>query len=97
MILLWDTAFQQIIQIQWTNWTTYQKYYPDSVTWWEWYVKQMLLRSFTREGTGRRRERRTLKNLHYESIYDILDAPMDPGRKVITLKRLKAQITRLHH
>jgi len=73
------------------------KYYTDSVTWWERYVKEILRRSFTREGTERRRERRTVETFYYASIYDILDAPIDPGRKAITIKRLKTQITRLHH
>ena len=87
-MLLRDPAFQQVIQTQWKNWTTHQQYYPDSVAWLERYVNQILKRSFTREGTERRCERRTLENFYYASIYDILDAPMDPGRQAITLKRL---------
>ena len=85
-MLLRDSAFQQVLQTQWTNWTTHQKHYPGSVTCWERYVKQMLRRSFVREGTEHRRERRTPENFYYASIYDILEAPKDPRRKAITLK-----------
>jgi hypothetical protein len=57
----------------------------------------MLKRNLQREGTERRRERRNLENFYYAAIYESLDAPMDPARKAITLKRLKAQITNLHY
>ena len=95
--LLRDNVVQQNLKIQWTKWKTHQKFYPNNVTWWERYVKPMLKRNFQREGTERRRERRTLENFYYAAIYDTLDAPMDPARKAITLKRLKAQITNLHY
>jgi len=60
-------------------------------------VKPMLQRYFQREGAERRRERRTLENFYYAAMYDTLDTPMEPGRKAIILKRLKARITALHY
>jgi hypothetical protein len=95
--LLRDKVVQQNLNIQWKKWKTHQKFYPNNVTWWERYVKPMLKRNFQREGTERRRERRTLENFYYAAIYDTLEAPMDPACKAITLKHLKAQITNLHY
>jgi len=95
-LLLRDNVVQQNLMKQWKEWRSHQRFYPDKVTWWVRYVKLMLKRHFQREGEERRRER-TLENFYYAAIYDTLDASMDPVRKAIMLKRLKAQITNLHY
>ena len=94
--LLHDKVVRQKLAKQWKEWGSHQRFYPNKVTWWVRYVKPMLKKCFQREGAERRRER-TLENFYYAAIYDTLEAPMEPVRKAIILKRLKAQITNLHY
>ena len=57
----------------------------------------MLRQTFTWEGVTRRRDRRSLENFYYEVIYNLLQTPADHATTAITLKHLKAKITRLHY
>jgi hypothetical protein len=94
--VLGEVGFRQILQGKWETWRGHRKYYPTAVMWWERYVKRMLRQTITWEGAPRRRDRRSLKNFYYEAIYNLLQTPGDHAITVITLKNLKAKITRLH-
>jgi hypothetical protein len=56
----------------------------------------MLRQTFTWEGAARRRDRRLLENFSYEAINNLLQTPGDHATTTITLKKMKAKITRLH-
>jgi hypothetical protein len=56
-----------------------------------------MIQLFQRVATERKRDRENLENFHYETIYDSLNAPMNPAAKATTLQHLKAKITPLHH
>jgi hypothetical protein len=67
------------------------------VIWWERCVKPAIRHIFIREGTERKHDRITLENFYYNAIYNILNEPTEHETTAITLKHLKAKITRLHH
>jgi hypothetical protein len=95
--LLRETDFRQLLQDTWKYWRTQRKYYPTMFMWWEHYVKCMLRKHFTWEGTDRRRDRRVMENSYYEAINATLRAQSDYDTTTIMLKRLKAKFYRLHH
>ena len=95
--LLNDATFKHVIQTHWKKWQTRKKYYPNTVMWWELCVKPMIWHLFTREGTEQKDDRIILENLYYNAIYNILNEPTNHETTAITLKHLKAKITRLHH
>jgi len=95
--LLKDATFKHVIQTHWKKWQTRKKYYPNAVVWWERCVKPMIRHLFTREGTERKHDRIILENFYYNAIYKKLNEPTNHETTAITLKHLKAKITRLHH
>jgi hypothetical protein len=50
-----------------------------------------------RYGSKRKKDTKTLENFYYETIYNVIGAPMQHEAKAIHLRHLKAKITRLHH
>jgi hypothetical protein len=55
----------------------------------------MVWRTFIQEGSERRRERLALENT-YDAIYDTVIGNANQEMKAVMLKKLKANITRLH-
>jgi hypothetical protein len=95
--LLRETDFKQLLQEKWEYWRTHKKYYPTTLMWWERYVKRMSRKLFTWEETERRCDRRAMEDFYYEVINTMLCAQYDHEANTITLKSLKAKITRLQH
>ena len=75
-------------------WQTHRKNYSNAVKSWKRYAKRMIL--LTWEGTDRWRDWMTLENF-YDAIYNILNNSTNHAMTAITLKQLKAKITRLRH
>jgi exonuclease III len=94
---LHETAFREVIKERWTQWQKHKKFYPNATTWWGRYVKGQLRRLFIAEGTGRRRDRNSLENFYYETIYATLRDTEHSEAKYRTLQALRAKIVRLHH
>jgi hypothetical protein len=97
LTLLRETDFRQLLQDKCEFWQKHKRYYPTIMMWWERYVKCMIRKLFTWEGTERRRDRRTMENFYYEAINTMLCTQSDHETTTIKLKCLKAKITRLHH
>jgi hypothetical protein len=95
--LLRETDFRQLLQDKWEYWRKHRRYYPTIITWWERYVKRIIQKLFTWEGTERRRDRRTMKNFYFETVNTMLCTQPDHETTTIKLKRMKAKITLLHH
>jgi endonuclease/exonuclease/phosphatase family metal-dependent hydrolase len=92
---LQDTSFLTTLQSLWTSWQKHKKYYPSIVLWWERYIKRMIRTTFMRYGAKCKRNRTTLENFYYATIYDIICSPLPPDEKSTHQRHLKAKITRL--
>jgi hypothetical protein len=97
IMMLQDTDFMNKLRELWTAWRARQKHYPTVVLWWERCVKRSLRITNMRYGVERKKDTNALENFYYESIYNIICAPMQHEVKAIHLRHLKAKITRLHH
>jgi len=65
--------------------------------WWGRYAKRMKRQIFIQEGTSRRKDRQTLENFYYETIYTALQEDNLRDTTFLTLKQLKTKIVRLYH
>jgi hypothetical protein len=51
--LLAESTFQDRLRTQWVKWQQHIKYYPDRLTWWDRYVKRMIVSfSFKKDQSG---------------------------------------------
>ena len=71
--------------------------YPNSVMWWENYVKKKITYIFMTEGKERARDDKMMENFYYACRYDILQEPTQPKEKSASLHQLKAKIIRLQN
>jgi hypothetical protein len=60
-------------------------------------TKKEIRQTFIREGAGRKRDHKELENFYYATIYEIINKTTDNKQTSIALKRIKAQIVRLHN
>ena len=51
--LLEEASVKKQIRQEWSKWEKQREKYPNSVTWWENYVKKKIRYIFIHEGTGR--------------------------------------------
>ena len=83
-------------QQEWTRCRLQERKYPDTVMWWQKYLKRKIRFLFIQEGSARTREEMINENLYYACIYDIMKYRRHHREKTPTLKLLKAEIVRLH-
>jgi hypothetical protein len=95
-ILLQETPFQEKLRHQWERWAQQRKHYPDTVIWWERFVKRKIRHLFLSEGTERRWEETTMENFYHVCLYDILQDTNPQKEKTATLDHLKAKLVRLY-
>ena len=67
--LLEDNIFRDTLMQLWTKWKTTGKYYPNTTSWWDRYIKQRIRQTFLREGASRNRDRRDMEDFYYAAIY----------------------------
>jgi exonuclease III len=94
--LMNDTSCRATIQELWGRWKRNVRFYPTRVLWWERYFKVKLRQAFQREGAARNKDGKELENFYYEVIYQVLKDPSPNENKAITLRKLNAEIIRLH-
>jgi len=95
--LLEEASFRNKIQQEWAKLEKQREKYPNSVTWWENYVKKKIRYIFMTEGKERARDDKMMENFYYNCIYDILQEPTQPREMSARLHELKAKIIRLHN
>ena len=67
------------------------KYYPNTVLWWNSYVKKRKRQTSQREEASRNRDRKDMEDFYYTAIYHALQSPPTTENLVIAI-RLKAKI-----
>jgi hypothetical protein len=82
---LHDKTFRDDLTTRWAQWQQHKKFYPNCVLWWGRYVKRMVRQLFTSEGTNRRRDRKTLENFYYDTIYNVLQDATVTDTTYVTL------------
>ena len=95
--LLEEASFRNKIQQEWAKLEKQREKYPNSVTWWENYVKKKIRYIFMTEGKERARDDKMMENFYYNCIHDILQEPTQPREMSARLHELKAKIIRLHN
>jgi hypothetical protein len=94
--LLQNNAFYDKVTQQWREWTRYQRYFPNLLTWWNRCAKVRIKRTFTVEGATRKRDLKQMKDFLYTAIYAALQTTDDPRTLHIELGILKEKIVLLH-
>jgi len=95
--LMEEATFRDRLQQVRSKWEHRRKKHPNSVMWWESYVKKKIRYIFMTDGKERARDDKMIENFYYNCIYDILQEPTQPREKSIKLRQLKAKIIRLHN
>jgi hypothetical protein len=93
--ILSDPTFHSTLNNRWKSWQRDKCLYPNTRTWWTKCVKGRLKKTFICESAARNRERTTLENFYYESIYDAIGSNIEPNKLHTTLNNLKAKTVRL--
>jgi len=65
--------------MKWNAWKQQRWNYDDVLTWWTRCIKQ-LKGFFTHEGAMRRRDKESLENYYYTTIYETMSSELTPER-----------------
>ena len=95
IFILEDNTFSDSLMLLWCKWKQYMKYYPNTVLWWNRYVKRRIRQTFQREGAWRNRDREDMEDFYCTAIYHALKSPPTTKNLAIAIRRLKVKILRL--
>jgi len=93
--ILDDNTFSDSLMLLWCKWKQNMNYYPNTVLWWNRYVKKRIRQTFQREGASRNRDRKDMEDFYYKAVYHALQSFPTTENLAIAIRRLKAKILRL--
>jgi hypothetical protein len=90
-----ERTFSDRLANEWESWKTHIKNYPNTLMWWNRYIKRRIKITFIQEGGERSKDRRNMENFYYAAINSILQEGLGTTTNITKLNRMKAKILRL--